>query len=770
MAKIANKYLKVDPWAVIEEGFHPGESRVSESIFSLGNEYMGVRGYFEEGYSGDRLVGSYFNGLYDEAPAIQAGAYKGLIKKVRYMINTLDWLYTRICLDGEILDLARSRVTAFRRVLDFKTGTLHREFVWQTRSGKSLQVTFLRFLSMAEPNLGCQRITLTPLNFSGPVAVQSGLDFSPLHEEKGKSLWHCPRREQTERTTAILGESGNLGRLLFAGFCLHVDSPAQTRLTEGEKYIGRELTLELRAGEPVAIEKIVTSYAEKDLCAAAPQVWEKGIHLAAANQSLSFATALEHHASYWEQVWNTLDITIAGDPENQQGIRFCIFQLHQTFHGAAPDSNIGAKGLTGEAYNGHTFWDTETYCLPFYMFNNIKAARNLLEFRYRTLPQARERAKELDCRGAFYPIATIDGLESCSLWQHASLQLQVGSAVAYGIWHYVKICNDTDFLHRQGIEMLIEICRCYASRGQWGPRTGEFGFYGVMGPDEFQMMVNNNCYLNFMAKKTFEYTLETLQAMASAVPQLWTGVKQKTGLDPAELEEWARCAAKMRLPQDRAARVFEEHDGFFDLPHLDIQSIPVTDFPLYHNWSYDRIYRYDMIKQPDVLMFLFLYNQEFSAAVKRANYEYYEPRCIHESSLSPSIHSILAAELGKHEAAYDFFQFATRMDLDNYNRNTREGLHTTSIAAAWMNIVYGFGGMRSDGAMLVFKPSIPQQWQSYTFRVLYHDAVLCVTVDRESVALRIANGPPVRAQIYGTVYDIDAKGVKLDIPAEFKAN
>jgi maltose phosphorylase len=395
------------------------------------------------------------------------------------------------------------------------------------------------------------------------------------------------------------------------------------------------------------------------------------------------------------------------------------------------------------------------------MFNNAKAARNLLEFRYRTLPQALERAKQLDCRGAFYPIATIDGTESCDLWQHANLQLQVGTAVAYGIWHYVKICEDYDFLYGHGVEILVEISRCFASRGQWGAKTGKFGFYGVMGPDEFQIMVNNNCYLNYMAKRAFEYTLQTLGDMKSSRPDRLDELKRKIKLEPDEPAEWARMAAEMYLPQDPATKVFEQHDGFFNMPHIDVRKIPATDFPLYHNWAYDRIYRYDMIKQPDVLMFIFLYNQEFSDDVKRANYEYYEPRCIHESSLSPSIHSILAAELGYHDQAFDFCRFATRLDLDNYNRNTHEGLHTTSIAAAWMNIVYGFGGMRSDGETLSFCPSIPKAWNSYSFHLMDRGSTVKVRIDQEMAEFTVKNGPPVSVKIYGTDYRIDTTGVKI---------
>lgn len=769
MLKEAQRYLDVDPWMVTETGFHPEHSEVSESIFSLANEYMGVRGYFEEGYGKGRLVGSYFGGFYEETPVCRPAPYKGLISRARFMVNTVDWLYTRISLDGEILDLAWSNITGFKRVLDFKSGTLKREFIWHTAGGKALKISFHRFVSMTERNLGCQQMVFTALNFSGAIEVQTGLDFSPPHTSAGRNFWTCPMRKMEKGTIAVLGKTVNTGRRLFSGFQIKTAFPAKASVVEREKYIGMEFVVKLNKGAPVCIDKIVTNYTEKDLQTPAAAVWRRGMELAGKNASLSFATALEQHVKYWASVWNRLDIVIEGDPENQQGIRFCIFQLHQTFHGTDPGLNIGAKGLTGEAYNGHTFWDTELYCLPFYIFNNPPAARNLLEFRYRTLKQAKERAEELDCRGAFYPVATIDGTESCGLWQHASLQLQVGLAVAYGIWQYHKICRDDGFLHRQGIEMLVEICRYYAARGQWSPRTGEFGFYGVMGPDEFQLMVNNNCYLNFTAKKTFLYAIKVVREMETRSPELLAELRQKTGLNFDELAEWEKRAAAMRLPQDKKTGLFEQHDGYFDLPHIDVDSIPATDFPLYHNWSYDRIYRYDMIKQPDVLMFLFLYSQEFSEKSKRVNYEYYEPRCVHESSLSPSIHSIIAAELGEHEQAFAFFRFATRLDLDNYNRNTNQGLHITSIAAAWMNIVYGFGGMRTDGDDLVFNPSILKSWRSYCFRVIYRDAVIQLSVGKEFVEARVVEGPPVRVKVYGDAYLLDPSGVKIKIPERYRA-
>jgi maltose phosphorylase len=362
-------------------------------------------------------------------------------------------------------------------------------------------------------------------------------------------------------------------------------------------------------------------------------------------------------------------------------------------------------------------------------------------------------------------VATLNGEEACNLWQHASLQFHPSTAVAYGISHYMKLSGDIDFLYGHGAEMLVEISRFLVSRGGWNNAGTGFGFYAVMGPDEFHMMVNHNCYTNFMAKKTFEYTEKTLRAMETNAPDKYAAVCKKTGLTQEERNTFIRCAEKMIILYDEKTKLYEQHEAYYSLPHIEISEIPVTDFPLYHNWSYDRIYRTDMIKQPDVLMFMFLYAQEFSAEVKQANYDFYEPRTIHESSLSPSIHSILAAELGKPADAFRFFGFATRMDLDNYNRNTSEGLHTTSIAAAWMNIVYGFGGMRSDGTELALNPALPEQWTEYEFGVFYRNVHIRVKVSRSEVVLSTSDtvDAPIPLDIYGKRYTLNSASLRIPL-------
>ncbi|WP_139903263.1 glycoside hydrolase family 65 protein [Clostridium thermarum] len=768
MQKYADKYLVVDPWRIIEQNFDPERNNVSESIFSLGNEYMGIRGYFEEGYSGGSFLGSYFNGVYEIGEDAAALHYKGIVKQTHFMINALDWLYTRISLEGETLDLAASKIKDYKRILDLKTGVLSRSFTWETSKGQLLNICFERFVSMTSPKHGCQRITFKALNFDGQVEVSMGLDFNTIHRSTGKNYWNCPKVHGDEAAISIMGKTSITEQKIYSAAVVTSTQALDKAVVEREKYIGYEFRVKAVQGTEVNVDKLVLNHVVKDKSIDESDLWAEGEKLAEELLTGSYDEEKKKHASYWQRVWDTSDITIEGDLENQQGIRYCIFQMHQTYHGEDPTLNIGAKGLTGEAYNGHTFWDTETYCLPFYIFNNPKAARNLLEYRYNTLDQALERAKQLDCEGACYPIATLNGREACTLWQHASLQFQPSTAVAYGIFHYVKVTGDKEFLYEKGCETLIQICRFLATRGDWGSRTGEFGYFGVMGPDEFQMMVNNNCYTNYMAKKTFEYAIDVIKEMKENASEKLQALFTKLDFSDSEVDNWTKMVNRMRIPLDKATGIYEQHDGYFDLPHVDINKIPVEDFPLYNHWSYDRIYRNDMIKQPDVLMFMFLYSEDFSLESKRVNYEFYEPRCIHESSLSPSIHSIFAAELGKHREAFEFFKFATRMDLDNYNRNTNEGLHTTSIAASWVNIVYGFGGMRSDGNYIKMNPSIPKEWQSYSFKILYKGSVVSVSVNKEAVKVKVNSGQKVSLNIYGSNYEIDEDGIILPLPERQK--
>ncbi|MGB8453298.1 MAG: glycosyl hydrolase family 65 protein [Anaerocolumna sp.] len=767
MAKIADKYYITDPWNIIEQDFNPEYSQVSESIFSLGNEYMGVRGYFEEGYTGESLTGSYFNGIYESQDAGDS-AYKGMIDKTEFVVNSVNWLYVRINVNNEIIDLNKSKFKDFRRILDLKTGVLNRSYIWMLEDGKELKVEFERFLSMKETHLAGQRIILTPLNFNGEVIITAGLDFTGIHHMAGKNLWDCKDIKVGQRWCSILADTVNTGQYVFSSCYFECEAEDESEIVE-EKSVLKRFNLSVTQDKTTVFTRVVMNVTRKGSSTGDREAFNvKCRNAANIVQRIKYDFIKSESALWWKEVWKDSDIIIKGDELNQQGIRFCIFQMHQTYHGAEKGTIIGAKGLTGEAYNGNTFWDTETYCLPFYIFNNIEAARHLIEFRYLTLEEARKRAKSLDCEGAFYPIATITGRECCSLWQHASLQLQASTAVAYGIWHYEKITGDANFVFKTGLPILIEVSRMLATRGDWSGDKTRYGYYGVMGPDEFQMMVNNNCYTNYLGKVTLEYTLDVLKRLKEQNTNSYGRFLAEHQLSSSELYKWSDIAEHMYIPYDETTKLYEQHEGYFNLPHIDVDKIPVEDFPLYHHWTYDRIYRNDMIKQPDILMMMLMYNGSFTKEQLKNNYEYYEPRCIHESSLSPSVHSILAVQLRKHEEAYNFFGFATRMDLDNYNRNTLEGLHTTSIAAAWMNIVYGFAGMRSDQDIIKFSPSIPKEWKGYSFRIHYNEDIIQVKVEKEKVSFSTVKGREITVSIYGKSTVLNKEETIIDIPHEWR--
>jgi maltose phosphorylase len=711
MAKEAKKYFTVNPWQVIEKGFDPHQGRPAESIFSLGNEYMGVRGHFDETYSGDKLIGCYYNGVYEEKPITYAEHFKGLSERCCFMVNANNWLYTRIIANGEELDLAKVKVTDFVRTLDMKTGILTRSFVW-----RGIKLTFERFVSMECHQISGQKITFEPVGFAGKIQLVSGIDFSPVHEEEGRNFWTCVQ----QGAGYIECRTQHSGQRIFSAFKSNLKPAGQVG---GSKLSASVYEFDL--SHPVVFEKVVYNLVQRD-----------GINRAEELLAKSYESYKAGHVRYWEKVWNALDIVIEGDEENQQGVRFCIFNLHQTYHGEDGQLNVGAKGLTGEKYSGWTFWDSETYCLPFYLFNNPKAARNLLMYRYNTLPQALARAVEQDCQGACYPMVTIDGTESCGVWQHGNIEIHVTAAVAYGVWHYTNNCGDKLFLYDYGIELLLQTSRYFASRGGWSPKTGEFGFWGVMGPDEFHMMVHNNTYTNYMVKKMFEFTLQVVAEMKQHAPDK---LAQRLYTEQ-ELANWKVMAEKMRINFDPTTQLYEQHDGYYDLPEVDVKAIPADKVPVYKYWAYDSIFRCNMLKQPDVVLMQFFFSHDFSLASKKANYEFYEPRCSHESSLSPAIHSIMAAEIGEFQQAYDYARHGSRLDLDDYNRNVHQGLHVTSMAAAWMNVVYGFGGMRSDGPILSFKPTLPPQWKKYSFKLLYRRQVLTVTVESGQARFKLDQG------------------------------
>ena len=737
---------------------------MSESIFSLGNEYMGVRGYFEEGYSGSGMLGSYLNGVFEEDDIHHPFTFKGMATRMTFLVNAVDWLHTRITLDGETLDLARGKISGFTRRLDLRAGTLCREFR-SARGRKEAQsaVPPLPQHGRAATGRAADRLPAAELLRPGRSRVGLGLRRPAILGQR-QSLADAAAGADG-RDVAILAATKRSGHRVFSAFSLRAETPLDARLVEREQFIGEQFTLDLRQGVARSFDKLVVNHGERDATVDDAAVWSDGLAHAGDAFAATFDAALADHAAYWEHVWRTIDVRIEGDAENEQGIRYCIFQLHQTYHGVDPRLNISAKGLTGESYWGATWWDTETYCLPFYIFNNPQAARNLLGYRHATLPGA--------CSAPSSSIAS-----ACAIRWRPSTAPRSSACGSTATWRSTSVPRSpTAFGITRTRPATRNFSTAAASRCFWrspaitpaaastAPRRASSASWFVMGADEFHMGVHNNAYTNVMAKKCFRMGPRCGGRDAEAGAEAVAAGRQEDQADGGGIARLAAEGPRHARSAGPAHGPIEQHDGYFDMPHLDLAKVPPTDFPLYHHWAYVRIFRWDMTKQPDALLLPFFFSHEYSEKVKRINFKYYEPRCSHESSLSPGVFSILAAELGLHEKAYDYSLHAARLDLDDYNRNTHEGLHTTSMAAAWLLLVYGFGGLRSDGPLLAFRPSLPRKWKSYSFRILHRGSVLGLTVDKKSVAFQIYDGPDLEIEVFGKRRSVDRDALTLPLPA-----
>lgn len=777
------KYYKGDAWNIAEEGFDPSQQRVSESVFALANEYMGVRGYFEEGYSGDHLPGSYFNHLYVYLDIGYPQVFKGFVERETGMVNAVDWLYTRLLIDGEQLDLAKIKFHGFKRTLDMRNGLLKREFTWKTGSGKKIELHFERFTNLDNTKTGGQKISLRPVNFSGNIEIILGLDFNTVYElasgwdqtkEGGvdskaehKNFWIEQKKSVTENYYTIQAQTLETDHQLFSGFCIESNKEINPEAIERDKFVGIKITQNISEGETFELKKSVLNYWGKSEEPA--PVWEKGKKMLADGAISSYDQLLKAHNKRLAKAWETMQVEIDGDPEVMQGVQFSTFQNFQSYQGESSDLNSLCKGMTGEIYAGWVWWDSETFVLRFQLFTNPESVKNMLLYRYKKLPKAMERAKDLGVKGANYPMASITGTEDCGTWQHVDLELHVNGAIFYGIWQYVKTTLDKEFLYNEGIEMLIQINRCFASWGEYGSQTGEFGLFGVMGPDEHHMMVNNNCYTNVMAKKSFEYAIETLQKMKYESSALYQKAVDKTKLMPDEVKSWQEMAVKMKIPRDDKTGIFEQHDGYFDLPHVELKDFPESQIPIAKHWPYIKIFRYNIIKQPDVLNLFYFFSQEYSQREKLVNYEYYEERTLHESSLSPAPHAILAIELGKLNDGYEFTEYAARLDLDNYNRNTDQGLHVTASSGAWASMLHGWAGMRIDSDILIFNPTIWKDWNSYTVRFVYKGALVELYVNKQKAIFKRLMGPEnIQLSIYNTIYTLREGTIEVELQEYWK--
>lgn len=759
------QYLKLDEWSIIEEGFDPHTHEISESIFSIGNGFMGQRANFEESYSGSSLQGSYMAGVY-YPDKTRVGWWKnGYPEYFAKVLNSTNWIGIGIEIDGMPLDLAKCTVKDFVRELNMKEGFLSRSFTAVMENGKELKVEAVRFVSIVRHEIGAIRYAVTPLNFAGELTVTPYLDGDVKNKDSNydEKFWLEVFKEAAQGSAALTVKTKKLDfhvtsvmsySILKNGAKLDL----QAELVEKEKYAANRVNVSVSEGEAITIYKYAANVTSRnhgfdELVNAARAVLEPAVET-------GFEMLLKEQADAWGDKWKESDIVIEGDVAAQQAIRFNIFQLNQTYSGEDDRLNIGPKGFTGEKYGGSTYWDTEAYCLPFYLSTaDASISRNLLIYRYKHLEKAKENAKKLGfTKGALYPMVTMNGEECHNEWEITFEEIHRNGAIAYAIYNYVNYTGDFSYLGQYGLEVLVEISRFWEERVNYVPAKDQYMMLGVTGPNEYENNVNNNWYTNRIASWTMEYTLDVLEYLKENENSRYAELTAKLGLQDVETTKWQDIISKMYYPVDEELGVFLQQDGFLNKELVPVKELDPTHLPLNQNWSWDRILRSVYIKQADVLQGLFFLGDQYDLATKKRNFDFYEPFTVHESSLSPCVHSILACELGYQEKAYEMYLRTARLDLDNYNNDTEDGCHTTSMAGTWMSVVHGFGGLRVKDGVLHLNPFIPGHWSSFSFKVMFRGSRLKVNVKgRETIIVNETDTPAV-LNVNGKEYSIDGFG------------
>lgn len=743
------RIFEVNPWTVTTHELNPQDKRLQESMTSLGNEYMGMRGMFEEVYSGDTHQGIYIGGVWFPDKTRVGWWKNGYPHYFGKAINALNFVKADFYIDDQQVDLAKNDVQDFELSLDMQKGVLNRTF---TVFG--VKVTVTRLISVAQKELAVLHYTFASADGQAhQVRFDASIDTDVVNEDSNydEKFWQVLSAghdgdasfiaTQTVENPFGVPQFTVVARQSFVGGDNQTASQTATEVTD-------HFELTVPAAGEVTFEKrvVVTTsrdYADLDAVVAA------GAEITQAIAGQSYDDLYTAHTQEWANRWEKADVQIEGDDAAQQGIRFNLFQLFSTYYGNDPRLNIGPKGFTGEKYGGATYWDTEAFAIPVYLgVAEPEVTRSLLQYRFDQLDGAFHNAKEQGLAGALYPMVTFDGIESHNEWEITFEEIHRNSTIAYAIYNYTNITGDRSWLTGDGAQVLYNIARFWADRVHYSERRGQYMIHGVTGPNEYENNVNNNFYTNWMAKWVLQYALDNYDDIAD-------DQKARLNVSADELEKWQDIVAKMYLPEaditlkGKDYHIFEQHDTFLDKDLTPIADMPQDIRPINQNWSWDRILRSPYIKQSDTLHAMFYFPDAFTEDEKRQNFEFYEPLTVHESSLSPSVHAILAADLEMSDKAVEMYERAARLDLDNYNNDTEDGLHITAMTGSWLAIVQGFAGMRVRDGQLHLKPFLPKKWDKYSFRLVFRGHVLEVSVDQTGANVQLISGDPLTINLSG---------------------
>ncbi len=759
------KYLTHHEWQIIENGFHAEHNRISESVFSIGNGRMGQRANFEESYTGDTLQGSYVAGVY-YPDKTRVGWWKnGYPEYFAKVLNACNWIGIEVKINETVLDLAKSDVTDFKRTLDMQRGILQRQFTAKLETSEQVKVDATRFCSLADDEAGAIRYAIQ-CDFSGELTLTPYLDFDIKNEDANydEKFWEEVELAVHKGEGYITAATRKTDFRVCTGMCFDIfvndkNVTPDIEIFRKEKFISNTVKLKVNEGDEVVIYKYAVNLSSENHPKDA--LSNNADKLLQNIRQKGFQTMLKEQMAAWATRWKDSDVVIEGDVAAQQGIRFNIFQLNQTYTGEDERLNIGPKGFTGEKYGGSTYWDTEAYCLPFYLSTaDERVARNLLIYRYKHLQKAIENAEKLGFKdgAALYPMVTMNGEECHNEWEITFEEIHRNGAIAYAIFDYIRYTGDKAYLADYGLEVLIGIARFWAQRVNYSNQKGKYVILGVTGPNEYENNVNNNWYTNFTAKKCLELAMESIEWVKKNCPEKYKAIVRQINFDETEEQaQWQQICDHIYQPKYQEFGIYLQQDGFLDKDISPVDDLEEADRPLCQKWSWDRILRSCYIKQADVLQGLYFYEHEFDEATIRRNFDFYEPLTVHESSLSPCVHAILAARLGYHDKAYEMYLQTARLDLDDYNNDTEDGCHITSMAGTWMAVVKGFGGMRVVDGKLHLNPFLPKQWTGYSFKIRWRGSILNIKVTQAETTVENESGESVSLVLSGKLTEIGGK-------------
>jgi alpha,alpha-trehalose phosphorylase len=755
----------VDPWMLHESGLNMDLLAQSESVFALSNGHIGLRGNLDEGEP-HGLPGTYLNSFFEQRPLPYAEAGYGYPEAGQTVINVTNGKLIRLLVDDEPFDIRYGTLNSHDRILDLRAGTLTRTVDWTSPAGSRVKLTSTRIVSLTQRAIVAICYVVEPVEGNLRLVVQSELVANEQLPDTGRdprtaALLESPlvseehMADNDGQSRAILVHSTRASGLRMAAGMVHEIQGPDRMLVHSEAYadVGRTtVAAEVPFGERLCIVKYVAYGWSSQR--SRPAVHDQVAAAMALARLTGWERLLAEQRSYLDNFWDGADVEVQGDPEIQQAVRFALFQVLQS--GARAEVRpIAAKGLTGPGYDGHTFWDTETFVLPVLTYTHPRAAADVLRWRQAVLPLARMRAADLGLKGAAFPWRTIRGQECSGYWPAGTAAFHINADIAHAVIRYVDATGDEQFERETGVELLVETARLWRSLGHHDAE-GRFRIDGVTGPDEYSAIKDNNVFTNLMAQRNM--------AAAADAAEKHDDVAEALGVTTEEAASWRDAASRMMVPYDERLGVHPQHEGFTQHAVWDFDHTPPEHYPLLLNYPYFDLYRKQVVKQADLVLAMQLRGDAFTAEEKARNFAYYEPLTVRDSSLSACTQAVIAAEVGQLELAHDYLAEAALMDLRDVERNTRDGMHMASLAGAWLALVEGFGGMRAERGTLTFAPRLPGGISRLRFHLRYRGRKLRVTVAGREVTYELQEGEPLGIFHHGERLELTGKPAERKIP------